>query len=143
MDKPNAAPTDKYLLYPHRFRLWCAVSHGHDLLEHEKGELVTFEDYQAILHYLLSETAKRDEAEHLVKEKDKQIQVYQDREDHSYDRIKEAERKLVAVVKAARYFATAYEIGDESGELQHWPKGEIDACKAVYDAIAALDKEGK
>ena len=41
----------EYMKAPHRFRLWCAISHGHDLVEHDKGELVTFEDYQALLAY--------------------------------------------------------------------------------------------
>ena len=44
------------------------------------------------------------------------------------------------VIEAARWYATEYEVADESGELMHWPDGEATRCKAIYDAIALLDE---
>ena len=50
-------------------------------------------------------------------------------------RASEAEADLEKARAALKPFADEWMIGDESGELQHWPKEEVARCKAAYDAL--------
>lgn len=48
----------EYLNKPHRFSLWCAATHGHDLVESVNGELVTHADYEELLRRLHAAEAR-------------------------------------------------------------------------------------
>ena len=57
MTQPSETPIKRYAM-------WCMASHGHDLIEHEKGSLVTYADYQRVESEL---SAAREEVERVTK----------------------------------------------------------------------------
>ena len=45
------------------------------------------------------------------------------------------EAKIAKLKSALLPFAKEFEIGDASGELQHWPASEVARCRAVWEAL--------
>lgn len=59
----EAPQSEAVQLEPIRYQMWCIASHGHDLMEHERGNLVLYADYddlRAKYLALLSESAAQE-----------------------------------------------------------------------------------
>lgn len=50
-------------------------------------------------------------------------------------------KEIINLVEAAEYYSNEFRIADAAGELQHWPENEVKAAKAIYVALAAMEKE--